>query len=383
MTDPTPERINEIIREARLAAQGELEPLAEGERRLRVTPASDIAIAPTHWLWDQRIPLGELTLLAGREGIGKSAISYDIAADVTTGKARGYFKGRPRSVFVAASEDRWGQTIVPRLMAANADLSLVYRVDVVKIGHKEQLTFPADNEALVREMKFRDGGLLLLDPLVSRLSSSLDTHKDAEVRLALEPLVDILQELEVAGIGLIHLNKTASGDALSMLMASRAFAAVARAVVFCTQDPDDDTLRLFGQAKNNLGPIDLPSIRYVIEEREVGEVGGEVITAVKVKWSGEDDRDFRSLVETAAQMTNRTEIHDAQEWLVDYLVHKGGGEESAIVKKDAAREGHNERTLKRAFARIKGETQSSGFPRKTHWMLPGALLVPTVSDEPF
>ena len=74
--------------------------------------------------------------------------------------------------------------------------------------------------------------LILLDPLMSRLDAKLDTHKDAEVRLALEPLVSIANSTGAAILGLIHLNKSLSTDPLTMLMGSRAFAAVARAVLF-------------------------------------------------------------------------------------------------------------------------------------------------------
>ena len=41
-------------------------------RTVNLTRASDIEIKPVHWLWADRIALGTLTLLGGREGIGKT-----------------------------------------------------------------------------------------------------------------------------------------------------------------------------------------------------------------------------------------------------------------------------------------------------------------------
>ena len=38
--------------------------------------------------------------------------------------------GHPRAVLVCATEDSWEHTIVPRLIAADADLTFVYRVEV-------------------------------------------------------------------------------------------------------------------------------------------------------------------------------------------------------------------------------------------------------------
>jgi AAA domain len=42
-------------------------------RQVFVTLASQIKPRPVHWLWPDRIPAGALTLLAGREGIGKAS----------------------------------------------------------------------------------------------------------------------------------------------------------------------------------------------------------------------------------------------------------------------------------------------------------------------
>ena len=48
---------------------------------------------------------------------------------ITRGTLDGEFHGTPRSVIVA-TEDPWSETIVPRLIAAGADLNRVYRCDV-------------------------------------------------------------------------------------------------------------------------------------------------------------------------------------------------------------------------------------------------------------
>lgn len=120
---------------------------------------------------------------------------------------------------MAATEDSWEHTVVPRLMAAGADLNLVYRVDVVTSeGFGGYLELPSDLPAL--EVKAISVGavVLILDPLISRLSTALDSHKDQQVRQALEPLVNFLDRTGMAGLGLIHLNKGTSADTLSSVM---------------------------------------------------------------------------------------------------------------------------------------------------------------------
>ena len=240
-------------------------PSSDG-RQLRTIPATAFQIEPVRWLWRDRIALGALTLLGGREGIGKSVCVADRTAHVTKGTLPGALAGEPRAVLIAATEDSWKHTIVPRLMAAGADLTRVFCVEVVApTGVSLALSLPQDLVALEQAARHRGAGLLVFDPLLSRLDSTLDTHKDASVRQALEPVAAMAERLDAALIGLIHVSKSQSSDALTLLMGSRAFAAVARAVLFTMIDPDDDTRRLLGQPKNNLGRTDLPTLTFAIQ----------------------------------------------------------------------------------------------------------------------
>jgi hypothetical protein len=88
--------------------------LSDQGRSIGLTPASAIPVRAVRWIWRDRLPLGSFTLLAGREGIGKSNIAYTRAADITKGHLDGCFLGTPKSVLVAATEDSWSHTIVPR-----------------------------------------------------------------------------------------------------------------------------------------------------------------------------------------------------------------------------------------------------------------------------
>jgi len=259
--DPAPT----TVREAGVPAAAAPAASPDG-RYLRAIPATAFQIEPVRWLLKDRIPLGAFTGLAGREGIGKSVYIADLAARVTRGTLPGALEGEPRAVFIVATEDSWKHTIVPRLMAAGADLTRVFCVEVVApTGASLALSLPQDLIALEQAARDRGAALLVFDPLISRLDSALDTHKDASVRQALEPLAAMAERLEAAVVGLIHVSKSQSSDALTLLMGSRAFAAVARAVLFAMIDPDDDTRRLLGQPKNNLGRTDLPTLTFAIQ----------------------------------------------------------------------------------------------------------------------
>src|SRR5262245_61295824 len=108
------------------------------------------------WFWKDRLPPGALVLLACRECLGKTTAAYTLAAEATKGTLPGRYEGSPRTVIVAATEDSWEHTIVPRLTAAGADLQKVarVRVETQAIG-KVELSLPDDITALgnlVREL---------------------------------------------------------------------------------------------------------------------------------------------------------------------------------------------------------------------------------------
>jgi energy-coupling factor transporter ATP-binding protein EcfA2 len=354
------------------------------ERHVELVPASSITVKPVHWLWKDRIPLGELTLLAGREGIGKSTIAYTLAAWITTGTMKGRFHGQPRSVLVAATEDSWEHTIVPRLMAAGADLNRVFRIDVVtEDGFDGLLTLPSDISALFDAVASSAAALLLLDPLMSRLSAHLDSHKDAEVRIALEPLTAFAKRAGISVLGIIHVNKSGSGDALNSIMGSRAFGSVARAVLMAVRNPEDGTCT-FGLAKNNLGSKDdMPAYRYqIVGERVANTDEGEVWTG-KVEWQGDAERSVDEVIYALSEggMAGVSAVDEAAAWLEDYLTAEGGSKASSIVKSAGAKQGHNDRNLRRAAQKMRVRYTSEGFPRTTIWHLPVASHHSTNGDD--
>jgi hypothetical protein len=337
-------------------------------RRLVLAPVSDLKLKPVHWLWEGRLPTGSLALLAGREGLGKSTIAYWLTARITRGDLPGESFGLPRAVIVAATEDSWEHTIGPRLVAAGADLARVYRVDVITTEETHAcLSFPLDNHRLLAEAEGIQAALILLDPLMSRIDAGLDTHKDPDVRRALEPLADLADKTGAVVLGLIHLNKGVGNDALTSVMGSRAFVAVARAVLAVVVDPEDENRRLLGLAKNNLGRSDLPSLVFRIVSAEVATDEGPAYTG-RVEWEGESTTTVDAAMrEYSADPDVRSATDDAGEWLVEYLHTQGGRAESKHIREAARAAGHSDATLGRARRKVGVAVESIGYPRRTHW----------------
>jgi hypothetical protein len=96
-------------------------------RKSKAICAVNVVPRQVRWLWSSRIALGKFSLLAGNPGLGKSQITVAIAAAVTTGGALpGGCSAPLGSVIFVVCEDDYSDTIVPRLIAAGADLDRVF-----------------------------------------------------------------------------------------------------------------------------------------------------------------------------------------------------------------------------------------------------------------
>lgn len=340
-------------------------------RKVRLSSASGIEPLIAKWLWAKRIPLGSLALIAGREGIGKSTVGYDLAAHITRGTLLGTYEGQPRGVIVAASEDSWAHTIIPRLMAAGADLDRVWQVDVVTPeGQEVEISLPVDIDGLEVEVADKDVALILLDPLMSRLSGTLDTHKDAEVRQALEPLVGLADRTQASVVGLIHVNKSVTNDPLTQIMGSRAFAAVARSVLFVMRDPEEDSVRLLGLVKCNVGPTNIPTLMFQIESAHVADIAEGAVWSSRIEWVGETERsiaDFMSAHDEPEKLTAL--IDEVATWLESYLTE--GPKPKSVVAESGEILGYKLRTLDRAKDRLGVLSRRDGFGGGAIWALPG------------
>lgn len=358
-------------------------------RKLKVKPLAGMPAIRTDWLWDGRVPMGALTLVGGREGIGKSTLCYDIASDITRGTVRGFHNGEPRNVLIVATEDDWNRTIIPRLRAAKANLDRIFQVEVEMSDPEAgplDVTFPKDVEAMAELVRANDVDMVLLDPLLSRLSIKLDSHKDSDVRQALEPVTRFAAQTGCAVLGLIHVNKSGSKDPLTSLMGSRAFVAVARAVLYVMIDPEDEGLRLLLQAKNNLGISNIPALRFSIDNTPAGEDSNtrEQLYSGKLNWRGESSMSVDMAMELAdVSSDERTKVKDASEWLIDYLEAHNGLDERKAILAAAKVAGIAESTLDRAKPKANVSTKRvGGFQGPAVWFLPGHEPPAVASKSP-
>ncbi len=353
-------------------------------RRLVLTPASTIPLRAPRWLWDTgadpggrhcegRIPAGSLTIAAGRAGIGKSQHAAWLAARLTTGTLPGCHHGTPRSVIYAASEDSWSMTIAPRLVAARADLSRVYRIDVHDDADPHaRLTLPTDTQLLEQAIRDNNVAMMVLDPLLSLLDAGINDYRAREVRDALEPLLPIADRTGCALFGLAHFTKAIGSDPLLLIAGSGAFGQLVRAGIGYvrddTGDDEDGPRYVMSTIKSNLGREDLPSLAYSIVPAEVDTDDGPAWVS-RLEFTGTADRSVKDLLRDGnLDEDQRSERDEAADFIRGYLGDAGGTAPSNEVLKAGRSAGFGNNTLKKARSRAGARTIRQGFGRGGSWV---------------
>ena len=203
---------------------------------------------------------------------------------------------------------------------------------------------------------------------MSVLSSGLDTHKDREVRLGLEPLGRLADQTGCAVLGNAHFNKSAGSDPLSLIMGSAAFGNVARAALGFARDTEaDDGSCVISQAKNNLGRLDLPSLRYRIDAATVDTEEGPAEVG-RLVMLGESDRSVSDILRDRGNQEDRDRRRDIDVWLTALL--SNGRMEANDVYRAADASGYSKDQAKGAKKRLGILAIHPDIPGPWFWEMP-------------
>ena len=216
----------------------------------------DIEIQTTEWLWHPYIPFGKLTIMQGDGGDGKTTTALQIAAAVTTGASlpECLHAVGPFDVIFQTAEDGLGDTIKPRLLQAQADVSRVHVID----ESMEGLTL---SDVRIEQAILQTGArLIILDPLQAYLGARVDMHRANEVRPVLKKVGGIAEKYGCAFVVVGHLNKSANKSQYRGLGSVDIYSA-ARSVLTFGRIKDQQYMRAFAHTKANLAP-EGPSISY-------------------------------------------------------------------------------------------------------------------------
>lgn len=341
---------------------------------IELVRAEDVECRPVSWLWPGWLARGKLHILAGAPGTGKTTIALALAAVVTRGGHWPDGRYSPAgNVLLWSGEDSAADTLVPRLKAAGADLRRVLIVgDVPEDGEARPFDPARDVPALEYEAHKLGGiALLIADPVVSAVTG--DSHKNTEVRRALQPMVNLAERIGAAVLGITHFSKGSAGrDPLERVTGSIAFGALARIVMVTAKQPAEDgegVKRLLARAKSNIGP-DGGGFGYDLEQTTIQTAHGSM-DASAVRWGEALKGSARELLDVAEATDGEgnSESRDAADWLREYLANAPAPANE--VKRAASESGFSWRSIQRTMRKAGVESTRTGFGQPALWTLKG------------
>lgn len=312
---------------------------APAERR-PYTLLSEVVPQAVEWLWEGRVPLGEITVMDGDPAVNKTSVVLDLAARVSRGCPMPTGETTTRGgVVLLMAEDSLAKTLLRRLQAAGADVGRVAAIT-------EPLALPADTRVIEEAVARVGARLVVIDPLVAYLGG--DAKNDQSVRKALAPLRTAAERANAAVVVVRHLTKGGTRMSLYRGGGSIGIVAAARSALLVARDPEDEHMRVVAQVKNNLGPA-APSLRF----EPVQDASG----VVRVEWRGECEYGADDLL--ARPKAGACKRDRAEEFLVAAL--RDGPVEQREVERRAAELGIAYRTVQRAKEVLGVASRRRGF----------------------
>jgi putative DNA primase/helicase len=331
---------------------------------------STLTPKPVAWIWEHWLAQGKLHVLAGAPGQGKTTIALAFAATLTIGGRWPDGKHcNVGNVLIWSGEDDPADTLLPRLVAMGANRDRVFFVEGARVGG-EVVTFdPArDMHQLTRAIEKIGGiSLLVVDPIVSAVAG--DSHKNTEVRRALQPLVDLAANCNCAVLGISHFSKGGQGqDPTQRVVGSIAFSAVARVVLVAAKVQSDDGTdrRILARSKSNIGPDD-GGFEYHIEQSE--PLPG--IQASYIAWGAAVAGSARELLTEPDDGTDTgaSDATDAAKLLEAELV-ADNWTSSEMASKPLKDAGFSKRQIWKASNKLNVIRKKGGMNEGWYWRLP-------------
>lgn len=340
---------------------------------LRIVKASEVKPKQIRWLWPGVIAQGKLIVIAGDPGLGKSQVSLFICATISSGgiwPVSGE-SSQEGNVLILSAEDGAEDTIVPRLMALGANLDRIHLVQSMRFEKDKERTFnlTSDIEHLRKETKqIGEVKLLVIDP-ISAYMGKTDSHKNAEVRSALTPAIEFVEEIGASLLCVTHLTKGGnSRNVMNFVTGSIAFTAAARATYIVTKENDDPDRRLMLPLKNNLAK-DTNGYGYRIEERFLTNLNPKINTSCVI-W----EKEFVNMsAEEVFFSENRSSHHIKTENFLLQELAEGCEVSCNELYEKAEKLGISRKTLRTVKNKIKVDTRKDGYQGQWLWSLPNNL----------
>jgi AAA domain len=230
---------------------------------------SSVTVCEVKWLWEPYLPVGELAILSGDPGIGKTWIATGISADLTCGRTPFTHEPRPPAAVLYLTVENSPQELRRRFTLQGANLDLVH------IANNAVLL--SDIPVLNAILEKTKAKLIAVDPIQSFLGP-VDTYRAGKIRPVLDALTGLAQKHGCCMLFMRHLNKASAGRAIHRGTGGIDLSAAARSELLAGHQADDKNQLALVHLKSNLAPYGT-SLGYAIGEKGFNWTGQSIFTS--------------------------------------------------------------------------------------------------------
>lgn len=320
---------------------------------------SDVEEKEAEWLVPQYIPKGQITVLAGDGGSGKTTIWCGQAAAVSKGgkvffdvTPEDFAQCEPQKVLFFSSEDSIEYTLKARLRKAGANLENIFSVSL-RDERFSQIKFNSQLlKDLIEQIK---PALVIFDPIQAFIPPDIQMGQRNAMRNCLNPLIGLGEEYGTTFLIIVHTNKRQGVYGRNRIADSADVWDIARSVLITGTTTDNKT-RYLSHEKSNYGEPG-ETVLYTIEDG----------IAVFKDHSDKHDSDF--VKERDLSTYQAPQRQDAEKFILDYL--KGGKRPTGELDEAAKAAGVSKSTLGRAKTSLRERgllgMKSEGYGQTKVW----------------
>lgn len=334
--------------------------------------SSEVEAKPVKWLWENKIPRGNLSMIAGPGGVGKSFWTINMAAHITNGAD--WADGTPceeGSVLFFHGEDGLADVYKQRFAANGVKENRVAFIKDKEVSSGNGVTkssITVEEIEVIRQAILdtaRQTGVpvkaVFIDPITNYLGRVHRNSGDG-IRSVLRPLQQLAEEMDVSFVLVHHFVKGKRSDFQQLVSGSSAFVECCRAVWAVSHDSGDENKRYFAPVKFNYG-CNPTAVSY-----RIGTSGKVEVLETDIHKTGEEITDEIAASKKAGRPQKA--LAEASRWLVDLLNEGEKPVKEIYVAAEA--QGFSERTVDRAKEALGVKSTRRGFGKDSYsvWSLP-------------
>ena len=318
-----------------------------------------VALNGVDWFWPGWLARGKTTNLSGAGGSGKGTFAAYLLSAATGGRA--WPDGRktePCVAVVVSPDDGLADTLKPRLVHSDANMSLCRRVDPAVVA--------AGVPAILNNIRMDKDrpGLVIIDMLQAGMSAGTDGNSATDVARHIAEFNRLAEDINAAVIMIHHINKWAKakvteGTLANLVRGSGAWTDATRMVwLMAPNENDHEFSRVLVRAKCNIGGVRWYEGGYAVRSRDIefnGDNGLPGLTTVVDDVSYIDGRAHEIFTEAVTKADNDDKAITRQDTATDALMAllKPG---KPVLKQAAvavlSSDGHAPRTIERAAQQL-------------------------------